>query len=66
LEQTVAVVRSLGQTSRILLAPDQRLPNDFVLVGAKEMPQEAFGGLLVNERGKLVPAGLRQACNSIT
>ena len=52
LEQTVAVVRSLGQTSRILLAPDQRLPNDFVLVGAKEMPQEAFGGLLVNERGK--------------
>jgi len=35
-----------------LLAPDQRLPNDFVLIGAKEMPQQPVGGLLVNERGK--------------
>jgi len=36
----------------MLLAPDQRLPSDFVLIGANEMPQEAFGCLLVNGRGK--------------
>jgi hypothetical protein len=41
-----------GQPSRILLAPDQRLPNDVVFIGANEMPQEPFGYLLVNERGK--------------
>jgi hypothetical protein len=31
-------------------APDQRLPNDFVFIGANEMPQEPLGGLVVNER----------------
>jgi hypothetical protein len=36
----------------ILLAPFQRLPDDFVLIRAGEMPQEPVGGLLVNERGK--------------
>jgi hypothetical protein len=41
-----------NQTSRILLAPFQRLPDDLVFICAGEMPQEPFGGLLVNERGK--------------
>jgi hypothetical protein len=36
----------------ILLALFQRLPNDLVLIGASEMPQEAFRDLIVNERGK--------------
>jgi hypothetical protein len=34
----------------ILLALFQRLPNDLVLIGASEMPQEAFGALFVDER----------------
>ena len=36
--------------SRILLAPDQRLTDDFVLIRAGEMPQKSL--LLVNERSK--------------
>jgi hypothetical protein len=28
------------------------LPDDFVLIGADEMPQKPLGGLLVNKRGK--------------
>jgi hypothetical protein len=32
-------------------APDQRLPDYFVLIGTDEMPQKPLGGLLVNERG---------------
>src|SRR5260221_3615621 len=41
-----------NKTSRILLAPDQRSPNDLVLIGASEMPQEPFQSLIVNERCK--------------
>jgi hypothetical protein len=33
---------------RIFLAPDQRLPNQFVLIRPSEMPQESLGALLVN------------------
>ena len=44
----------LGQPSRIFIAPHQRLPDDLVFICAGEMPQEPFGGLLVNERGKAV------------
>ena len=43
-----------NQTSRILIAPEPRLTDDFVLICAGEMPQEPFGGFLVNERGKAV------------
>lgn len=38
-----------AKTSRILLAPDQRLTD---LIGASEMQQEPFGDLLVDERRK--------------
>jgi len=53
------------KTSQILLAPDQRLPDDFVFIRACEMPQKAAGGLFVNEVAKLMVSELRQACNSI-
>jgi len=36
----------------IVLTPHQCLTDHLVLVGANEMPQEPFGGLLVNERGE--------------
>jgi hypothetical protein len=36
----------------MLIAPEQRLTDDLVLICAKEMPQEPFGGLLVNERSE--------------
>ncbi len=49
---TTVVQKSLNKTSRILLAPDQRSPNDVVLIGASEMPQEPFQSLIVNERCK--------------
>jgi len=58
-----------AKPSRILLAPDGRLPNDFVFIGASEMPQEPFGCLLVTERGKgsaFWAAPGVQSCNSIT
>ena len=42
----------LGQPSRIFIAPHQRLPDDLVFICAGEMPQEPFGGLLVNEGDK--------------
>ena len=45
----------LGQTSRILLAPFQRLPDDFVFVRAREMPQEPLARSLVDKRGKRRP-----------
>jgi hypothetical protein len=36
----------------ILLAPFQRLPDDFVFVRAREIPQEALARSLVDERRK--------------
>jgi len=42
----------LGQISRILLAPDKRLTDDFVLIRAGEMPQKSLASFFVNERGK--------------
>jgi len=42
----------LGQTLRILFAPFQRLPDDFALIRASEMPQESLTCILVNECGK--------------
>ncbi len=47
-------MRCAVQASRILLAPEPRLTDDVVLIRAGEMPQEPFGGLLVNEPGKAV------------
>jgi len=50
--------RSLGvlsQTLRILLAPFQCLPDDFVFVRAREMPQEPLARSLVDKRGKRRP-----------
>jgi hypothetical protein len=41
-----------GQPSRILIAPDQRLPDDFVFIRACEMPQKSLAKFLVNEHGK--------------
>jgi hypothetical protein len=46
------VQKSLNKTSRILLAPDQRSPNDLVLIGASEMSLEPLQSLIVNERRK--------------
>jgi len=43
---------TIPKTSRILLAPDQRSPNDLVLVGASEMLQKPFQSLIVNKRCK--------------
>ena len=48
----IELLPSFGSLSRILLAPDQRSPNDLVLIGASEMPQEPFQSLIVNERCK--------------
>jgi len=45
----------LGQISRILVAPFQRLPDDFVLVRAREIPQEPLARSLVDKRGKRRP-----------
>jgi hypothetical protein len=42
----------LDQTSRILLAPFQRLPDDFVFARAREIPQEPLARSLVDKRGK--------------
>jgi hypothetical protein len=42
----------LGQTLQILLAPFQRLTDDFVLIRAGKMPQKSFASFFVNERGK--------------
>ncbi len=36
----------------ILLTPHQRLTDHFVFIGAGDMPQEPFGGPVVNKRGK--------------
>ncbi len=44
--------RVLAQTSRILLTPDPRLTDDFVLIRAGEMPQKSLANFFVNERGK--------------
>src|ERR1700730_8789043 len=45
----------LGQTLRILLAPFQRLPDDFVFVRAREIPQEPLDRSRVDECGKRRP-----------
>ena len=37
---------------RILLAPDKRLTDHFVLIRADDMPQKSLASFLVNERGK--------------
>jgi len=42
----------LGQTLQILLAPFQRLPDDFVLIRAGEMPQKSLANFFVNEHGE--------------
>jgi hypothetical protein len=42
----------LGQTSRILLEPDQRLTDELVLVRASEMPKKSLASFLVNERSE--------------
>ena len=36
----------------IFLAPFQRLPDDFVLIRAGEMPQKSLANFLVNEHGE--------------
>jgi len=41
--------KAFGQTLRILLAPDQRLPDHFVFIRAGEVPQEPFGFFCINE-----------------
>jgi hypothetical protein len=47
------VQKSFGQASRILIAPDQRLPDDFVLVRVGEMlPKKSLTSFLVDERGE--------------
>jgi hypothetical protein len=45
----------LGQTLRILLAPFQRLPDNFVFVRAREMPQEPLTRSLVDKCCKSSP-----------
>jgi hypothetical protein len=45
-------LKVLGRTSRILLAPDKRLTDDFVLIRAGEMPQKALTSFLINERSE--------------
>src|SRR5258707_4253457 len=42
----------LGQASRILIAPFQRLPDDFVFVRAGELPQKSLATFLINERSE--------------
>ncbi len=42
----------LGEISRILLTPDPRFTDDFVLICAGEMPQKSLASFFVNERGK--------------
>src|SRR4029077_17950048 len=42
--------KAFGQTLRILLAPDQRLPDHFVFIRAGEVPQEPFRAFRINER----------------
>jgi hypothetical protein len=51
-ESTLPFQILLTETSRILLAPDQRSPNDLVLIGASEMSLEPLQSLIVNERRK--------------
>jgi hypothetical protein len=41
-----------AQTSLIFLAPDQCLPDDFILVGVDEMLEKPVVRFLVNERSK--------------
>jgi hypothetical protein len=45
----------LGQTLQILLAPFQRLPDDFVFVRVREVPQEPLARSLIGKRGKRKP-----------
>jgi hypothetical protein len=42
----------LGQASRILLAPFQRLPDDLVFVRTGELLQKSLASFLVNERSE--------------
>jgi hypothetical protein len=42
----------LGQASRILIAPDQRLTDDLVPIRAGEMPQKSLASHFENERGE--------------
>jgi hypothetical protein len=49
---TPTIREVLGRASRVLLAPDQRLPDDFVLIRACEMPQKSLANFLVNEHGE--------------
>jgi hypothetical protein len=44
----------LGQISRILLAPDKRLTDDFVLIRAGETPQKSLTSFLINERSERI------------
>jgi hypothetical protein len=41
-----------SRASRVLIAPNQRLPNDFVLIRVGEMPQKSLASLFENERHK--------------
>jgi hypothetical protein len=60
---------SFGQTLRILLAPFQRLPDDFVFVRAREIPQPPLARSLVDKRGKgrslRAPPGVQLDRNSL-
>jgi hypothetical protein len=51
----------LGQASRILIAPDLRLTDDFVLIFAGEMPQKPLASLFENERRKASAFRVRQS-----
>jgi hypothetical protein len=44
--------RVLGQASRVLIAPNQRLTDDLILIRAGEMPQKSLANFLVNERSE--------------
>jgi hypothetical protein len=48
------VQKCLVGAARIFLAPDQRLPNQFVLIRPSEMPQESLGALLVKSAADLL------------
>jgi hypothetical protein len=48
----MSTVQNFGRVSRVLIAPDQRLTDDLVLIRAGEMPQKSLASFLVNERSE--------------
>ena len=59
---TPTIREVLGRASRVLIAPNQRLTDDLVLIRAREMPQKSLANFFVNERRKASPSGLSQEC----